>query len=80
MATTEFDPLIVAAPGVPLQPNPHDVQAKVPFAIESSSFIPRERYYSREFYELEKKHLWLRAWLMAARLEEIPYPWGLHRV
>ena len=35
---------------------------------------PRERYYDRGFYELEKQYLWPRVWQMACRLEEIPSP------
>lgn len=31
-----------------------------------------ERYYSREFFELEKKNLRPHVWQMAAREEEIP--------
>jgi phenylpropionate dioxygenase-like ring-hydroxylating dioxygenase large terminal subunit len=57
-------------PGV----NPPEVQAKVPFAMTDPNYVPRERYYDRGFYELEKKHLWPHAWLMAARCEEIPKP------
>jgi phenylpropionate dioxygenase-like ring-hydroxylating dioxygenase large terminal subunit len=34
--------------------------------------IPRERYISREFHELEKKKLWGRTWQMACREEDIP--------
>ena len=45
---------------------------KVPFAMTDTNFVPKERYVSREFFELEKKHLWPHAWQMAARLEEIP--------
>ncbi|EME67274.1 Rieske (2Fe-2S) domain-containing protein [Rhodococcus ruber BKS 20-38] len=42
--------------------------------MQDSHFVPRERYYDREFFELEKKHLWTKTWQMAARLEEIPLP------
>jgi phenylpropionate dioxygenase-like ring-hydroxylating dioxygenase large terminal subunit len=34
--------------------------------------IPRERYTSREFHELEKAKLWGRTWQMACREEDIP--------
>lgn len=43
-----------------------------PHPIENGLFIPRERYYDREFFELEKERLWRHTWLMAARLEEVP--------
>ena len=59
-----------AAPG----PNPPAVRAKVPFAMGDGPFVPKERYFSGEFFELEKKYLWPYAWQMAARLEEIPHP------
>jgi hypothetical protein len=58
------------APG----PNPPELSTKVPFAMTDTNFVPKERYYSREFFELEKEHLWPHAWQMAARLEEIPRP------
>ncbi len=47
---------------------------QVPFAMTSPLHVPRERYYDREFYELEKQYLWARVWQMACRLEEIPRP------
>ncbi len=34
--------------------------------------IPRERYTSREFYELEKAKVWSRVWQMACREEDVP--------
>jgi phenylpropionate dioxygenase-like ring-hydroxylating dioxygenase large terminal subunit len=47
---------------------------RVPFAMRDPLRVPPERYYDREFFELEKQHLWPRAWQMACRLEEIPEP------
>jgi len=47
---------------------------RVPFAMRDALHVPRERYYDREFFELEKEHLWPRVWQMACRLEEIPQP------
>src|SRR5215813_6965589 len=46
----------------------------VPFEMHDSLHVPRERYYDREFFELEKQHLWPKVWQMACRLEEIPDP------
>jgi nitrite reductase/ring-hydroxylating ferredoxin subunit len=46
----------------------------VPFAIEEPHRIPRERYFDRGFYEMEKEKLWPHVWQMACRLEEIPDP------
>ena len=37
-----------------------------------STDIPRERYVSREFYELEKEKMWKRTWQVACREEDIP--------
>jgi nitrite reductase/ring-hydroxylating ferredoxin subunit len=37
-----------------------------------STDIPRERYVSREFYELEKDKMWKRTWQMACREDDIP--------
>ncbi len=55
-------------------PNGEEVNSKVPHHMVDSLHVPAERYYSREFFELEKKHLWPKVWQMAAREEEIPYP------
>jgi phenylpropionate dioxygenase-like ring-hydroxylating dioxygenase large terminal subunit len=46
----------------------------VPFAMRDPRHVPRERYYDREFFELEKEHLWPRVLQVACRLEEIPEP------
>ncbi len=46
----------------------------VPFAMTNPLRVPRERYYDREFFELEKAKLWPKVWQMACRLEELPEP------
>jgi phenylpropionate dioxygenase-like ring-hydroxylating dioxygenase large terminal subunit len=46
----------------------------VPFAIELTDRVPKERYYDPDFYRLEAELLWPRTWQMACRLEEIPRP------
>jgi nitrite reductase/ring-hydroxylating ferredoxin subunit len=61
-----------ADPDTAQGPLPEAERAGVPFAMVDSHFVPKERYYDRGFYELEKRHLWPRIWQMAARLEEIP--------
>src|SRR6516165_5763557 len=48
------------------------VASDVPFAMRDPLHVPRERYFDREFFELEKEYLWPRVWQMACRLEEIP--------
>lgn len=47
-------------------------RSTAPFAITDRAFIPRERYFDRDFFELEKEKLWPHVWQMACRLEEIP--------
>ena len=39
----------------------------VPFAITDRSYIPRERYYDKTFFELENEKLWPHVWQMACR-------------
>ena len=53
---------------------PATTRRNVPFAMEDPLHVPRERYYDRSFFELEKERLWPRVWQMACRLEEIPEP------
>jgi phenylpropionate dioxygenase-like ring-hydroxylating dioxygenase large terminal subunit len=55
-------------------PNGDEVNSKVPFHMRDSLHVPAERYYSREFFELEKEKLWPHVWQMAAREEELPEP------
>lgn len=42
--------------------------------MQAPNRVPKERYYDRGFFELEKEKLWNRAWQMACRLQEIPRP------
>lgn len=46
---------------------------QISFAVTDPSYIPRQRYYSPQFYGLEEQRLWPRVWQMACRLEEIPH-------
>lgn len=39
---------------------------------EPGSFIAASRYFSPDFFQLEREQLWPRVWQMACRLEEIP--------
>ncbi len=34
--------------------------------------VPVERYTSAEFFELEKRHVWTKAWLLAGHVDEVP--------
>lgn len=54
--------------------NSAEIRAKIPFPMDDPNYVPKQRYYSREFYDLEKEHLWPHAWQMAAREEELPNP------
>ena len=51
-----------------------DAAQDVPFVMRDRLHVPRERYYDRRFFELEKERFWPRVWQMACRLEEIPRP------
>ncbi len=44
----------------------------VPYALEFPDRARKERYYDRDFYQMEVELLWPRVWQMACRLEEIP--------
>jgi nitrite reductase/ring-hydroxylating ferredoxin subunit len=46
----------------------------VPYAVEFPDRVPKERYFDRDFYQMEIELLWPRVWQMACRLEEIPDP------
>jgi nitrite reductase/ring-hydroxylating ferredoxin subunit len=46
----------------------------VPHAMEYPDRVRKERYFARDFYDLEAERLWPRVWQMACRLEEIPQP------
>ncbi len=39
-----------------------------------TNIIPKERYISREFFDLEMEKLWPRVWQVACREEEVPNP------
>ncbi|HEY1738628.1 MAG TPA: aromatic ring-hydroxylating dioxygenase subunit alpha [Acidimicrobiia bacterium] len=43
------------------------------YSIDVPDRIPKQRYYDREFFDLEAEQLWPRVWQMACRLEEIPH-------
>ncbi len=47
-------------------------RSKFPASDVRDDFIPKEAYFSREFAELEAKHMWPKVWQVACRLEEIP--------
>jgi phenylpropionate dioxygenase-like ring-hydroxylating dioxygenase large terminal subunit len=46
----------------------------VPYAMEFPDRVPKQRYFDRDFYQMEVEQLWPRVWQMACRLEEIPDP------
>jgi Rieske 2Fe-2S family protein len=44
----------------------------VPYAMEVTDRVSKERYYDPAFYAMEAECVWPRVWQMACRLEEIP--------
>ena len=42
--------------------------------VDGTGWIPKERYTSQEFFDLEMDKLWPRVWQVACREEEIPNP------
>jgi phenylpropionate dioxygenase-like ring-hydroxylating dioxygenase large terminal subunit len=48
------------------------VLRKVSPMAPGPTFVPVQRYTSRAYHELEKEHLWKRAWQMACREEHLP--------
>jgi phenylpropionate dioxygenase-like ring-hydroxylating dioxygenase large terminal subunit len=46
----------------------------VPWAVEQTDRIPKQRYYEPDFFAMEAELFWPRVWQMACRLEEIPEP------
>ena len=42
--------------------------------VHDDGFVPKERYVSREFLDLELEHLWSRVWQVACREEELAGP------
>jgi phenylpropionate dioxygenase-like ring-hydroxylating dioxygenase large terminal subunit len=76
---TTVDHPVSRSRGVSYQELLDDDSAVVPDVLRLVSpmspgptFVPVERYVSREFHEVEKETLWKRVWQMACREEEIP--------
>ena len=44
------------------------------FLVRSDGFLPKERYTTDEFAELERERLWPRVWQIAGREEELEGP------
>jgi phenylpropionate dioxygenase-like ring-hydroxylating dioxygenase large terminal subunit len=44
----------------------------VPFGVTDRAFLAPQRYYDRDFFDLENEKLWPHVWQMACRLDEIP--------
>src|SRR6187455_829990 len=42
------------------------------YLVHDDGFVPKERYVSRDFFDLELDRLWARVWQIAGREEEIP--------
>lgn len=71
---TQLDTPLGATPAGEGGTNGNGGGAGVPFAMRDRLHVPKERYYDRSFFELEKERLWPKTWQMACRLEEIPHP------
>jgi len=56
---------LMSRPEVPVSSGPL-------YPIEDSSWIPKQRYLDKEFFDAERERLWPHTWQMACRLEEIP--------
>lgn len=54
-----------------LYPVPRVLLEESPMYLGSED-LPKERYYSREFHDLEVARLWPKVWQMACRQEDIP--------
>ena len=75
------DPLALArSPGTSWQdlldadsrPVPDFLRAESPY-LNGLADIPKERYLTRRWHELEKEHLWSRVWQFACREEHLPH-------
>jgi phenylpropionate dioxygenase-like ring-hydroxylating dioxygenase large terminal subunit len=72
-------PGLARSPGVSVQALLQQEQRPVPVALREVAYdylgsedIAKERYYSREFHQLEVERMWSKVWQMACREEEIP--------
>ena len=53
------------------RPVPDFLRAESPY-LNGMDNIPKERYLSREWHELEKERLWRHVWQFACREEHLP--------
>ncbi len=47
-------------------------QSGSPLAVTGPTYVPKERYFDADFYELENKRLWRHSWQVACREDEVP--------
>ena len=47
---------------------------KAPEPVLGTELIPKERYISKEYMELEWDRMWTKVWNWAGRLQDIPNP------
>src|SRR5690349_11796513 len=50
----------------------HEVLRRSSYYYMGSDDLPKVRWYSREFHDLEVEKVWAKTWLVACREEEIP--------
>ncbi len=55
-----------------VNPPPAALIGESPAVDQSDADLPIERYYSREWHELEVVNVWRRCWQLACRVEDIP--------
>lgn len=75
-------PAIALSPGITYQelldtdthPVPSILREQSPADFEDQMFIPKSRYLSRRYHELEKERVWKKVWQFACREEHIPEP------
>ena len=75
-------PAIALSPGITYQelldtdthPVPAILREQSPADFEDQMFVPKSRYLSRAYHELEKERVWKKVWQFACREEHIPEP------
>ncbi|UGU00408.1 aromatic ring-hydroxylating dioxygenase subunit alpha [Mycobacterium intracellulare] len=73
--TTQLNPETKPLPDVlPYTPQHNVDTSKVPFRIADGVHIAVQRYFDRDFAELEYSKMWLHTWQWATREEYIPLP------
>ena len=51
-----------------------DVLRRSSYYYMGSDDLPKERWYSKEFHDLEVEKVWSKTWLIACREDRVPVP------